>query len=847
MKKKLMLTEQQHILIVNQILKETVEKLNVLEIEGRLNEGFLDSVKYALSKLGRYKAGGKIFGKGKVDTAYAEKIKNIIDKQGNEMIRLLDAKIKETNPEFPNNEDPQLFLTTVMEIAAVYDSIVAATKKQPNEEGYMPVDVANGVINDLRDYVNKFLDVDITAAYSVTNEGEEPQEDLLSEEELQQIDEYFGLNEAVPSRRDGGQMGTTNQGPQVSGQPSAGNYRKNQDVQDVDYEDVEDKKQLNAKDVRASLKAKRGDGEDFASTRMDTLKSNKLPLTLAGVGASLGAFSWLVNTEWFKSLFDVVTKNPSIEYIKQAVQEKTDVFASIKPGEGMTQIMNRLNGLNLNANSSPQDFLNGVKQLGGGDLNAGIDALTQQGGVFKDPASAKKVLEAIAQNPNSYGNNLGQMFQGEWAGTGKQVGDMLVTQTGGGLKGMIVNTIIKAVPKLVIKTGIKTGAGLAVAKGFGAILGPIGIGALIAGATVKLMRMKGQKSSRAATLNDLYQSLRNIEGGIGLVEPEGETTNGETGTQDGGAGTQDGGNTGGGRQGGVSPDSKTNLYNNLKNLFQFIVNNKNTMGTKTQYNTGTGVGKQSAPLAEGKYINDKRVIQYLSKSLPFDKLKNFENLLTRVEIMRNSLKKMGTTTGDKNLDNFLKQLDSNPIMLTNFQELMKVNPSNPQDVNQLLLFIKEVLLAVYSGNYKFGGMVDKMSTLGGGNINKVSEEEIDEEAGYSASQPNKSFTKDASSRRTFKNNLVKFLGVAMNMFQYLHKTQGGQIARKDTTNNYTAPQRTTPRPQKQEPVNTTPKGTAARVRNKKTNSGDPNQTNLNLKESVELMEELKRIKKIMLS
>ena len=73
--------------------------------------------------------------------------------------------------------------------------------------------------------------------------------------------------------------------------------------------------------------------------------------------------SWLINKkdiEWFKSLFDVVTKNPSIEYIKQAVQEKTDVFASIKPGEGMTQIMNRLNGLNLNANSSPQDFLNGV-------------------------------------------------------------------------------------------------------------------------------------------------------------------------------------------------------------------------------------------------------------------------------------------------------------------------------------------------------------------------------------------------------------------------------------------------------------------------------------------------------
>jgi hypothetical protein len=31
--------------------------------------------------------------------------------------------------------------------------------------------------------------------------------------------------------------------------------------------------------------------------------------------------------------------------------------------------MNRLNGLNLNPNSSPQDFLDGVKQLGGGNVN----------------------------------------------------------------------------------------------------------------------------------------------------------------------------------------------------------------------------------------------------------------------------------------------------------------------------------------------------------------------------------------------------------------------------------------------------------------------------------------------
>jgi hypothetical protein len=558
------------------------------------------------------------------------------------------------------------------------------------------------------------------------------------------------------------------------------------------------------------------------------MKSDKLPMTLAGIGASLGAFSWLANTEWFKSLFDVVTKNPSIEYIKQVVQEKTQVFASIKPGEGMTQIMNRLNGMNLNPNSSPQEFVNGVKALGGGNVQDGIDALTQQGGIFADPEAAKKALTEIVNNPNGHGSNLGQLFQGKLAGTGESFGDSLVTQTGGSLKGMIINTLIKSIPKLVLKTGIKTAVGYGLAKGLAGILGPIGVVALTTGVLVKLFRMKGQKSSRFATLNALYQSLRNIEGGLGIIEPTGD----ETVPQDDGTG---------GRQGGISPDVKTNLYNNLKNLFQFIVNNKNTMGTKTQYNTGTGGASAQAPLAEGKYINDKRVIQYLTKSLPFDKVKNFEDLLNRVEIIRNTIKKMGGATGDKAIDGFLKQLDSNPIMLTNFAQLTTVDPNNAQEVNQLLLFIKETLLSVYSGNYKTdkGGMIGKMSTLGGGNINKVTEEDIDEAAGYSSAQPNKSFMKDANSRTTFKNNLVKFLEISMNMFQYLHKTQGGQIARKNTTNKYTPPPSRKP---------TTQQAPAAAPTQQNASQSSPTGQNV-VPENLDpkLMEELKRIKKIMLS
>jgi hypothetical protein len=781
MGKKLILTEQQHTLIVNQILKETVGKLEELEAKGSLDEGFWDTIKYGLSKLGRYKAGGKIMGKGKVDQEYARKIQQIIDKEGNDMIKQLDAKIREANPEFPNSKDPQQFLTTVMEIAAVYDSVVAATQKNPEEGGYMPIDAANGIINDLREYTKKFLDVDLAAVYSGFNEAEDmtdenvmSEEYQLSEGQMCEINEAFGLTEADP---------------------------------------------MSASDVRAGLQAKRGGGEDFASNRMDTLKSNKLPLILAGVGASLGALGWIAQTDWFRTWLEsllggtkiITNTNTIIDNVtggapdeKGFVHWASDIFGKdIKTGADMQQFINKFGAENVS-----HMF----------DGNGGGDSMDQM----------QKLQQMISSNPSA---SMGDLFNKADQTFGSMSG-------GQNLFGVskAATFFAKTVTKQITKTAVKGAGTVAAAKiaGLGAILSGVGIGLLATGAVVKLVRMKGQKSSRAATLNTLYQSMRNLEGGVGIVEPDGETTG--AGTQDGGTGAQDGGTGQGGDKTGGVEKAKTNLYNNLKSLFQFIVNNKNTMGTKTQYNTGTGGASAQAPLAEAKYITDKRVIQYLSKSLPFDKLKNFENLLSRVEIIRNSLKKMGGSTGDKALDGFLKQLDSNPIMLTNFEQLTKVDPNNPQEVNQLLAFIKETLLAVYSGDYKVGNMVDKMSSLGGGNINKVSEEELEEVAGYSAAEPNKSFAKDAQSRTTFKKNLVKFLSTIMNMFQYLHKTQGGNIARKDTSNKYTAP------PARQ-------KAPAAAPTQSKPIANEYGQYGLDLKEKVDekLMEELKRIKKIMLS
>jgi hypothetical protein len=661
MNQKIILTERQHQLILNKIFEDINEDINKQVLE----EGLWEKTKYYLSKLGRYKANGKIFGKGKIDQEAAAQIQKIIDEKGNELIKDLDTTIKKTNPEFPNNEKSVDFLNTIMQISTLYDTIVGATKKKIEDEGYLTIDQANGLINGLVEYVKKFLDVDLTAAYSVVDEAEGNVLEL-TDDELQEIDEAWGLDEApyveMPSRADNepeekngvsvirpksGQLATKNtqvskggnsnnqlsttdnsskglaktSNVNVIGKATNNSKDKYANATDADFEEIPNQQSntnLNAKDVRAGLQGKRGTGKDKESTRMQTLKSNKLPMTLAGVGTSLGAFSWLANTDWFKHLFDTVSKTTDVETINQTIQNKSELIGNIKPGQGLTQLMNSMNNAGLTPNTTPEQFLEQVKILGDGDVNAGINALAAKGGIFVNPTAAKQVLSDIAQNPHGHGDNLGQIFKGKWAGTGKSIGDTLTCHDSGQVKAMITSTLTKAVPTIITKTAIKTGAGYAIAKGFGSILGPIGIGLVAGGALVKLMRLKGQKQSRAATLNMLYQSLRNLDGGTGIVKPETEVVSSKQASTEagiesslkggdkgqggdavsGGKGAGGDAVSGGKGAGGVSNDD---LYNSLLNMFRFVVASDKKFGAGSVAG-GVATPKESSDLKPGTKV-----------------------------------------------------------------------------------------------------------------------------------------------------------------------------------------------------------------------------------------------------
>jgi len=92
--------------------------------------------------------------------------------------------------------------------------------------------------------------------------------------------------------------------------------------------------------------------------------------------------------------------------------------------EGITQTLNKYTGSELNPKSSPEEFIKSVKDFGGGDYNQGIENLTK-GVSGSDKGEIISTLKAIGSDPHGNGDTLGQIFQGDWSGTGKTAGDLL--------------------------------------------------------------------------------------------------------------------------------------------------------------------------------------------------------------------------------------------------------------------------------------------------------------------------------------------------------------------------------------------------------------------------------------
>lgn len=487
-------------------LYESIENVNEKK---QINEGAWETIKYGLSKLGRYKAGGKILGKNKTTKADQEKVRSILNKESNTLLRALDNEIIKVSPEFPNDKKRFTFLKGIITIGSFYDSIVAATKKKEGEEGYLPIDAANAIITDLREIVKKYLDVDLTAVYT-TMESEESVENTITEQDRELL-KWDTLTEEEVNM-----LSEKNMFQKVGGAIKS--------VKDKAFDSVFGAKKGSDKPGRkgsgqsAKIQKSSGDGE-FESDRMGKkgLASNRLPILLNMIGGAMGAYSWLVNTDWFKSLFTEEISYTDTEQVKSIIETKSEILTDIKPGEGVYKLLGRVTDNPLDGNSDPKSFIESLEKIGGGDAHKGVDLLCQEGGVMMKPMEASKGLHDLVNNPDQY-NTMNDLFKGGASGTGKLVDPdsglnttLYGTKAGTAIKSILVKNVPVLTTKFITKTAIKTGAGYYTAKGLGNVLGPLGVVLVLAGITVKILREKGQRQSRAKTLDDLLQSLKNIK------------------------------------------------------------------------------------------------------------------------------------------------------------------------------------------------------------------------------------------------------------------------------------------------------------------------------------------------
>jgi len=449
-------------------------------------ENLWSNIKYGLSKLGRYKANGKIFGKGETDKEAAEEIGRIMGNTTNAALSAVYDKVKEKSPEWPNDKSRVAFLRGVLMYGQFYDSIVAAAEKSPEEEGYLDPEVANKLIENTRKVVKKALDTDLTAVYSVMDSNNSID---LNEEELL-FEEIFNLENEPVNEEFFKKLG------QLKDKAMDALFGKKD-------EDSEARKAGN----RQSAKLQgAGDDNVVDSERMKTLKSNKLPLILAGVGGALGAIGWIAQTQWFKDLITTTIKHPA-QFGEKTFTTTVENNLKVDPKGWSYTIQNNgfmdATGKSLNFNQPVGNLKDAFSFYGGGDQAKGIEAMSSFLGGGGKGASVANITSQLANPANKTVGDIFNHLKGTW-------GDKVLMNQNGGAKSFIAKQVYTQTKKVLIRAGFTTTT-TSVAGSYlvsiAPVLSALGIALISAGAVVKLLREKGQRQSRAKTLNDLLQSL----------------------------------------------------------------------------------------------------------------------------------------------------------------------------------------------------------------------------------------------------------------------------------------------------------------------------------------------------
>ena len=514
--------------LYERIVRKTIAELResgLVETDSvLLTEGFWDSIQAGIGNF----AGGidKVLKKIKLKKEpkgweQAQRVfTKIAEKEGNQVVKDLVAAIenetkstesglgsKDKDQQFPINKNQEVFFSGVNTIASTYDTVVAATQKEPGSEGYMPVEVANEIIEQLRVIVQKYM--------------------------------------ADTEREKGGMYATFGGGDSGRGK-EVKTFEGEDDDEVLTEQDEEGEKQDTGEEIDPDEEYEKiMRGQD--SPVFQRMTSLKAPLVIAGIGAALGALGWVANQPWFQDfIIDLLGLNPETtetKVVMQQIEEKyMDSNSELKNlgqieagGGGLAKQTSRLMGLDsgtnlMGADASIGDLRDAAMKAGGGDLDQGLKNIAELTRGRGNPDAAYDWMKKAIETPDVVGvenvdaeGSLWKLFAGGTArgggiasranfpgkdvfsvGIGNKLNQVIVNQT--------VRTITREVPKKVAVKVAGGGAATAVAMMSGAapVLAGIGLSTVVAGAALAAIRQRGKTKSRMGTLNGLLQQLQTL-------------------------------------------------------------------------------------------------------------------------------------------------------------------------------------------------------------------------------------------------------------------------------------------------------------------------------------------------
>ena len=450
------------------------------------------------------------------------------EKEGNEFTKDLISSIEEEtrdlesalgsksgDQKFPVNKHANVFFSGVNTIASTYDTIVAATKKDPGEDGYMPPEVANELIRQLRVIVQKYMtdtEREKGGMYASFGAGN-PEEGL----------------KATPT-------GESDKSDDELLQEQDDEAKEGEDTGEEIDPDEEFEKIMSGKD----------------SPVFQRMTSLKAPLVIAGTGAALGAMGWIANQPWFQDFvldmldipktadIDTTSTKEVMQNIETSYYESNpelkDLGSIKKGGGGFAQQTSRLLGLGpgdnlMGGDASIGDLKAAALKAGGGDLDTGLKNLSQLTKGRGNPTKAYEWMKTAIEDPGQLGvdnidkeGSLWKLFSGGTArgggiaaranfpgrdvfsvGIGNKLNQVVMKQ--------VLKTVTKSVPKKIVGGAVKTvgtakaASVVSMMTGAAPVLAGIGLSTVVAGAALAAIRQRGKKKSRMGALNTLLQTL----------------------------------------------------------------------------------------------------------------------------------------------------------------------------------------------------------------------------------------------------------------------------------------------------------------------------------------------------